>query len=269
MLRVLPYAAAIAALAGSSLPAAAQTRSFACSVGGQPGPSVTVTVTGPASIAAGPIRGRTYQLRQSRGNPLAFETAGLTIQIAPDQNSIQVRGGPGEQARCFFRGGQTAVPVRPPKPAGPVVTAGPRAPDAPPPPPQPVAYKNITAQDFLGDWSQVGGGQTCLGCNTLTVTAASGGRYDPTAGGYPIGVAFADTSRGLQWFASASLGPFVAKSGRLAASGSVTRSDHPDLDGATAAIELQRTAASPYLDVTLRITSRSGAARVVRMTFQR
>lgn len=67
--------------------AQAQSRSFACA--NRHG-MVTVTVTGPNSIAAGPIQAQTIKLKKSRKSPLYFINGDYGVRISKDQTEIDV-----------------------------------------------------------------------------------------------------------------------------------------------------------------------------------
>ncbi len=130
-------ALAFAMLAGA---AEAQTRQFAC--GG--GRFVTVTVSGPNTVVAGPLDGQMMTLVQSPNDPLHFLNGDYGVVISPDQTRIQVEVPEDAGLVCVFGAGGNAQ--RPP-PAPP-------RPQPPPPPPQ-ATGQGPSRQFFCGEDSFV------------------------------------------------------------------------------------------------------------------
>lgn len=84
-------------------PAQAQTRTFIC----PSNQAVTITVTGPNSIAAVPIEGGTMSF-QASGNGLKFMNGEYEVMIAPDQTSATFSIPDFGDVTCTFQPGVSA-----------------------------------------------------------------------------------------------------------------------------------------------------------------
>ncbi len=100
--------------------AAAQSRQFDC--GG--GAFVSVTVSGPNTVVAGPLDGQMMTLFQSPNNPMHFINGDYGVVLSPDQTRVQVEVPEDAGRTCVF--GAAANNQPPPAPPRP----------QPPPPPQ-------------------------------------------------------------------------------------------------------------------------------------
>ena len=102
--------AAVAALTISSAPAAAQTRTFACPKHGP----ITVTVTGPDAVSAGPIEGKTLRMRKNPQDPMHFLWGDYGIKVAPNQAEITLEIPDWGTEKCTFGARPAAAPPRQP-----------------------------------------------------------------------------------------------------------------------------------------------------------
>jgi hypothetical protein len=94
--------AAIAAFAALSLSQAnAQTRTFQCGKG----KAITIAVTGPNSVSAGPIEGRNMRLTKSKQNPFEFRSGDYAVIISQDQTKVDVEIADFGTVKCAFQGG--------------------------------------------------------------------------------------------------------------------------------------------------------------------
>lgn len=162
---------ALGLLVGNSGFAAAQTRSFACGPNLVVGPTLTVTVRGPASVSARPINGRTVTFALTAPGRFDFAAPGMTLSITPDQTRVGLDVAGVGRTNCTFGAAPAPAPAPTPQPGPPgvpKVVRQPVAPDAPPAPPPPVV--NIQPRDFVGSWSTQFGAD-CLGCTDVTVTS--------------------------------------------------------------------------------------------------
>lgn len=91
-------AAALMLVAGAG-PVWSQARTYACAKGS----AITLTVTGPNSIKAGPIEGGTMAMRQSASNPLRYSSGDYAVQLSPDQSQITVEIPDWGSAKCSVR----------------------------------------------------------------------------------------------------------------------------------------------------------------------
>ncbi len=96
---------ALAGLVAFSAGAQAQTRSFQC----KQGRAVTVTVTGPGSIAVYPIEGRTMAFRSEGPNDWRFLNGEYAVTVSPDQTRIEVEIPDWGQDTCRFTGQAAAA----------------------------------------------------------------------------------------------------------------------------------------------------------------
>jgi hypothetical protein len=93
---VLP---ALLAWCASAALANAQTRTFICGHGR----AITVTVTGPNSISAGPIDGARMAMRKVGPQPFQFANGDYGVTITPDQNQATVEIPDYGTTVCRFR----------------------------------------------------------------------------------------------------------------------------------------------------------------------
>jgi hypothetical protein len=102
-------AAAILAFALSTSDANAQTRTFQCGKG----QAITVNVTGPNSISAGPIEGNTMQFKKSPRNPQEFRNGDYAVTISADQLKIEVEIADFGMVKCSYQGENANTPNQP------------------------------------------------------------------------------------------------------------------------------------------------------------
>ncbi len=105
---IVTVLAAILALATFSN-ANAQTRTYQCGKGS----AVTLNVTGPNSISAGPIEGNTMQLKKSPQNPMEFRNGDYAVIISPDQLRIEVEIADFGTVKCSYQGEAANRPNQP------------------------------------------------------------------------------------------------------------------------------------------------------------
>lgn len=88
---------------GSPTPSAqsniGQTRTFAC----PKGQAITLTITGPNSISAGPIEGHTMSLKVNPRNQLQFTNGDYAVTIAASQTEITVAIPDFGTVKCSFQ----------------------------------------------------------------------------------------------------------------------------------------------------------------------
>ena len=111
--------AALVALTMSSAHVAAQTRTFDCPKHGP----ITVTVTGPNSVSAGPIEGKTLRMRKDPRDPMHFLWGDYGIKVAPNQAQITLEIPDWGTEKCTFGARPAAAP-----PQQPVATRDPCGP---------------------------------------------------------------------------------------------------------------------------------------------
>jgi hypothetical protein len=87
----------------------AQTRTFQCAKG----TAITVQVTGPNSISAGPIERQTMQFKKSPQNPLTFINGEYAVIISPDQSKIEVEIPDFGTVKCNYQGEAASTPSQP------------------------------------------------------------------------------------------------------------------------------------------------------------
>ena len=102
-------AAAVFVWAATGSDANAQTRTYQCGKG----TAVTLNVTGPNSISAGPIEGRTMQLKKSPQNPLEFRDGDYAVIISQDQTRIEVEIADFGMVKCSYQGEAANRPNQP------------------------------------------------------------------------------------------------------------------------------------------------------------
>jgi hypothetical protein len=97
----------------------AQTRTYQC---GKVTP-VTLNVTGPNSVSAGPIEGQTMQFKNSPQAPLTYREGDYGVIISPDQLRIEVEIADFGIVKCSYQGEAANRPgqpgVGPTDPCGP------------------------------------------------------------------------------------------------------------------------------------------------------
>ena len=112
-------AAALFVWAASGSDARAQARTYQCGKG----TAVTLNVTGPNSITAGPIEGRTMPLKKSPQNPMEFRDGDYAVTISQDQSRIEVEIADFGMVKCSYQGEAANRPGQPG--IGPTDSCGP------------------------------------------------------------------------------------------------------------------------------------------------
>lgn len=112
-------AAALFLCAIWTVDANAQARTYQCGKG----KAITLNVTGPNSISAGPIEGETIQLKKDPRNPLQFQYGDYAVIISPDQLRIDVEIPDFGKVKCSYQGEAANRPgqagIGPTDPCGP------------------------------------------------------------------------------------------------------------------------------------------------------
>jgi hypothetical protein len=192
-------AALFLVLSGGSV--AAQTRTFACPKHGP----ITVTVTGPNSVSAGPIEGKTLRLNKNPQDPLHFLWGDYGIKVAPNQAEITLEIPDWGTEKCIY-GARSAAP-RPsaPPPRQPVATRDPcgpgyrQAPETDRCDPIPgAAGKRAREAALAGDFPVEA---QSLGGIVRALPAQSAARVASLAEGTPVVImARAEEMDGYSWF---------------------------------------------------------------------
>lgn len=92
-------------LCGASGVASGQERTFDCDENGVTGRSLSIRVTGPDTITAGPLRGTTMSMVQSGSNRFSFSGGPYRLTISEDQSRVIVRAPGSERIDCVFSAG--------------------------------------------------------------------------------------------------------------------------------------------------------------------
>lgn len=102
-------AAALFVWAASGSDARAQARTYQCGKG----KAITLNVTGPNSISAGPIEGGTMRLKKSPQNPMEFRDGDYAVTISQDQLKIDVEIADFGIVKCSYQGEAANTPGQP------------------------------------------------------------------------------------------------------------------------------------------------------------
>ena len=104
-MKFVPIAFMTTALVASSGAASAQERTFDCDENSVTGRSLSIRVTGPDTITAGPLRGTTMSMVQSGSNRFSFSGGPYRVTISEDQSRVIVRAPGSERIDCTFSAG--------------------------------------------------------------------------------------------------------------------------------------------------------------------